>query len=372
MKVLLVGFYGHGNFGDDILFKVVFGFVLRHWPDADVAVQTEADQPQYLQALVGRSLRFVGPGQSGVFDLILHGGGGNFFDFSEGSWIDGYLNQVARRVGYRRFADARALVRQWLGRASVRGGLRVGVGLGVGEYAADSRRLRWHLETLHDFDWLAVRDAKSARGLRSLQVGTPIDVSTDLAFATALWLPEVKPVSSASGRIVAVLRSWSLQDGIELQRRTIETLDRHAGDVVYLLLDEMGDAAVREFLGGRSVVVYRAGHFEAVLDLMRGATAIISARAHGGIVGAILGKPTVLAPIEPKLHAIHQMLPKSTILLKNASPKGLEASLQQALQLDPVLARSEVDANLKQIECTLTELGAFLRERFAQQLDTGG
>ena len=78
---------------------------------------------------------------------------------------------------------------------------------------------------------------------------------------------------------------------------------------------------------------------------------LISSRAHGGLCGAVLGVPSVLINLEPKLKTIHKMLPRSTVLTE---PEMLESTtlarrIEEMIEVDDATMTAEVLRNKKMI-----------------------
>lgn len=311
MNILLVGYYGHGNFGDDVLFRASLGLVSGLWPQARIAVQTEARDPSYLSALAGCDLQFVQIHDGGTFDLAFHGGGGNFFDFTGGRALDLAVNRVAAMLGPDRFAAVMGGLRKRLDRNPISVGRRAAIGLGIGTYTPNARRLRHELPVLAAMEFLGVRDPGSIENLRAIGITEHVVETSDLAFAGG-W-GESGAAAKGMGPVVVVVRDWlSPADN----RRQLDALHAVAAirPVRVILFDEAADRGLLPLLGKFPVQIYSPGDMNAVIETLSSAPAIVTSRAHGAICGAILGVPSLLLPIEPKLAAVNRMLPRSTIL----------------------------------------------------------
>ncbi len=73
----------------------------------------------------------------------------------------------------------------------------------------------------------------------------------------------------------------------------------------------------------------------------------MSSRAHGVICGAVLGIPSVLIEIEPKLRTIHEMLPQSTVLHPpdELSLQALLRAIDAMLECEKSVLFAEVEHN---------------------------
>jgi len=76
-RVLLVGYYGKGNFGDDVLLRVTHRIVTGKLPQARIYILVDGSNGDYVNNMLG-DVTLLAPGRHGHFDWIVHGGGGCF------------------------------------------------------------------------------------------------------------------------------------------------------------------------------------------------------------------------------------------------------------------------------------------------------
>lgn len=347
MNILLVGYYGHGNFGDDVLFKASFALLRTIYPKACIDVQSEAAAPGYLAMLAEEPVRIVRLGQRGCYDLIFHGGGGNFFDFDSGTLADLVINYAMRALGLRRASRLFEWARWAFRRRSLSGSRRVGVGIGIGTHTRSSRMLRHHLRTLYDFDHLFVRDQESARNARRLGVLAPI-VSSDLAFASRYWLADGhKSENGGEGELVVIVRGWQDEPGRTIQMQLVSAV-RALGDdsrVRFLLLDANADSQWINELKGAKFEVYEPGQIADIMNHLSQARCWISSRAHGAICGALAGRPGLIIPIEPKLRIVAAMLPRSSKILDADDLGNLASTISMLSKTNSGSIYADVEAN---------------------------
>jgi len=70
---------------------------------------------------------------------------------------------------------------------------------------------------------------------------------------------------------------------------------------------------------------------------------IISARAHGVLLPASLGFPTIAVEIENKLKKVHEMLPQGTRLVSTPDPEVIKATISEFRQ-----SKAQMAEHLKQ------------------------
>jgi polysaccharide pyruvyl transferase WcaK-like protein len=289
------------------------------------------------------------------FDLIVHGGGGTYFDFAEGSSLDALLNRFVLSGGgalYRRVDGwARALAARPRDSAKV----RIGWGLGIGTFTRSSRQLRHKLPTLLDFDGLMVRDEQSIRNLDRLGVSVPAERGTDIAFLHDLWTSPLQngarePREARRARVGVVLRDWPDDQAPPHGRCVVDAAPALARryDLTFVSFDATADVRTASLTRPWPRVAWDP-HESSISEFsstLRQFDVLISSRAHGAICGAVLDVPSVLIEIEPKMRAVHDMLPRSTRLAPaRPSSEELMEAVQELLALDPSVVASEVAAN---------------------------
>jgi hypothetical protein len=175
-EIAIVGWYGHGNFGDDLLMQLVAEVVADMAPGRSEVVLT-GDSPASLNVAAGLDMPFrVGVG-SAEYPAVVLGGGGLFFDArSPGRhrippWVG---RPAATRAIRRSGSSGRYLT--GIGRR------RFAIGIGLGPFPKHSTREWTSVVELETCERVWVRDQSSARwltlrGLDSAKVRLGADLS---------------------------------------------------------------------------------------------------------------------------------------------------------------------------------------------------
>lgn len=342
-KVLLVGYYGKGNFGDDVLFKVTYNFVRQWQPNAEINVLCDEYKEHYLPKLIEEDIRIIEPGNREHFDVIIHGGGGTLFDFKEYGFMDYMINTFIKVIGFSNYQKLESLIRNMTNKKNISSTKRYGFGIGVGTYTKSSKKLKYNIPTLLDFDSLAVRDTLSIENLQKLGLGKNIQLGSDLAFLDHFWIPKnIKTPSPAQGkkRIGLILRDWDSNDDgnylntIDMMLKTLS----EKYEFSFFVLDKRSDKEVINISSNYTTYIWDPMNikFTDYCETLANQDLVITSRAHGAICGAILGVPSILIEIEPKLKTIHSLLPNATSLIDLES-----MNLEKIIEKIENLSRSE-------------------------------
>jgi polysaccharide pyruvyl transferase WcaK-like protein len=95
------------------------------------------------------------------------------------------------------------------------------------------------------------------------------------------------------------------------------------------------------------------------LEELAGQDAFVTARAHGAICAACLGRASVILEIEPKLRAVHDMLPRATRLAAvDSDAATLGALIDEVLDIPVPMIAQDVTANREASRRALDEVSA--------------
>jgi polysaccharide pyruvyl transferase CsaB len=340
MRVLLSGYYGFGNLGDEALLEVIVAQLRGRFPRVDIEVLSatpEQTSNQFNVAATPRwNMRAVREAIERA-DVVVSGGGGLLQSATSLRSVVYYAAILREAVKRGRKA---MIFAQSIGPLDVLGRLVV-------------RRF------CRGVNRATVRDARSRALLRSLLTNTPVEQTADPVFLYDLPDENIDLSREGLGResepyaIFSVRKTASLKDGIATFARAADRLyDEHGVRVAFLPLGGVADAEV-------STSVIRACKTAPMLlpecslakaaAIIRGARVVVGMRLHALIFAARFAVPFLAVPYDPKVSALTEDL---------AYP--LEPLWVPGRQ---VLPASAVDALVDRLMSQHDALAAHLRER---------
>ena len=344
-RILIVGYYGRGNFGDDLLLHITFRLLKTALPTSQISIIVDGNDGHYIQTMLD-DVTILPPGRHGHFDYIIHGGGGVFFDFESYGLMSVIAERIIHTIGLANFIRMEKMLRSIVRKPRTTATRRIGLGIGVGRFSNGSKRLRNSVPILADFSALWLRDDESSANLQRFASIMRADIihGSDLAFLTDQWLPPLPPRTPAPRpRLGIALRDWPQQ---HITAEFLKKLSEHYS-ITGFILDATTDTNMQQLLNAYSRHIWqpsnlRVGDFATALATQ---DVILTSRAHGAICGACVGVPTVIVNIEPKLEQVHAMLPNASILVAANAPETWQAAIEKALAIQPETIRADVDRN---------------------------
>jgi len=368
-EVLLLGYYGFGNFGDDLLFQCSQRIASRLRPGATQVVRVPRPV-EYLDQIAIQPVRFIPFGARDSFDIILHGGGGTFFDFNTYSNLLKYRNRLVLCCGQERYVQIERAIRLAVKRPRLEGDVRLGVGIGFGGYAKGSPRFLNDLPILHDFKALWLRDDCSMTRVTKYTPNAELIKGSDLVFLRDQWYPKDMPfkerrLTGKRVKVGLVIRDWGFSDGkqfVDEFSPVLEELSQVFDLTIFSMNPEEDRNLLSRYAGFRQQCWEPSQmSVKEFLLAMQGQDLLITSRAHGAICGACIGLPAVILDIEPKLEAVHSMLPSCTRLVSRPFGFGeLGIAIEELIDLDQDHILADLAFNAEKSEIALARI-----ERFA-------
>lgn len=341
MRILLSGYYGFGNLGDEALLEVIVTQLRARYPSAELHVLSASPQATAaalgVQAVPRWDMRAVGAAVKNA-DVLLSGGGGLLQSATSLRSLLYYAGIVrtAVRAGKRVMVFAQSIgPLDFFGRAIVR-------------------------EWCKGIAAATVRDARSQRLLASLLPATAVTQTADPVFLYEA--PRERVDLSGEGlepgrpfAIVSVRRANGLRERYDAIARGVDRLAAaHGIRVAFLPIGGAADAEVS------TEVIRRCTSAPVLLpecDLPRAASIIAQAhvvigmRLHALILAASAGVPFLAIPYDPKVTALCEDLGYPLPPLFSLDPPGakpapaaIDAIVDRLCSERPALAEALVAA----------------------------
>jgi len=328
MKILIKGYYGYGNLGDDILMMVSYRLIKKIYPSASVTIfsnnsennnlfANEHEYNQYIKGILKEDIEIIDWSHKGTFDLVFHGGGGIYFDSNNDPSVWYYcLNYVINKLPTPVVIKFDSMMRRITNRSkNITALKRVGVGIGIGSYTKNSRRLFHELVEMGSYSRLVVRDQSSINFLENHGMpDSQILKNTDLAFINT-WNQYNWSSHSKVDRVGIIVKDNLDTDLTKVLQELGSVLGKRGISCTYYSFDGNYDKESIDNYGSFNFVQYTPDHLEEFFELLRSEQLLFTTRAHGAILGGCLGIPSVILGIDVKLNEVAKMFKNSSICI---------------------------------------------------------
>jgi polysaccharide pyruvyl transferase WcaK-like protein len=314
--VTVIGAYGVGNLGDDALLVSVLKVLREIISDRNICVIVSS-KAKYLNRWYP-GIRFVPLQEIGRVKtkILLYGGGTQFYSFSGSS-----LTRVGRVLWAIRYLVNPLKLWRRLLRYKFRFEYSAAISIGIGPFVPDSILEKRAKKKLAVCEWISVRDTSSFEYCRNLGIDN-VEQNADLCFARTLWdSTEIQePRSGKMRRVGIIVRSWPhTSKGWSYFKKlqvAAQRLKQEDLDVCYISFARKADVEMISELTsqGENILQWNpeAYSITSFIDELLKYDLFISARAHGVIMGAALGIPSIAIEVEPKLRLISAPLAGGT------------------------------------------------------------
>jgi len=361
MRVLLSGYYGFGNLGDEALLEVIVAQLRARFGDVQIDVLSATPERTAAQLQIDATPRWNMRAIREAIDradVVLSGGGGllqSATSLRSVMYYAGILREAVRR-GRKTMIFAQSI-----------GPLDL-----IGRYVV--RRF------CRGVSRATVRDARSRALLHGLLPNVPVEQTADPVFL--FDLPETQIDLSAEGlgpesepyAIFSIRKTGALKDGIATLVRVADRLSsEHGVRVAFLPLGGVSDAEV-------STNVIRACKTAPMLlpecslpkaaAIIRGARVVVGMRLHALIFAARFAVPFLAVPYDPKVSSLCEDLaypleplwtPGQSAPLGNATNALVDRLMSQHDELQTHL-RERIDVVRAAAARNFDVLGELLRE----------
>lgn len=333
-SILLKGYYGFGNLGDDLLMIIAYKLLRTQFPAATITIfsnhtvnlvnfQKGPGYNLYIHRLLGEQPDLVDWTYRGHFDMVVNGGGGVFFDSRSGSVWRALANYLGKKMGATNVRRIDLLARKLLNKkAHISFDRQIGIGIGLGPYKKGSDRFLRHLAEIGSFETLIVRDPRSFEFLAQVKFKGKRVLSSDLAFGNFIWTLTVKKKNPVEPRKLNL--GIVLQDIPERREELFASVSKFIdsiddANVTFFSFDENHDFRFIDLFQTERLIVWKPDtmKLEDFLSEFNEMDAVMSARAHGVILAGLLGIVPLTLNISQKLEEVSGYFAKGGILVNN-------------------------------------------------------
>lgn len=295
MRVLLSGYYGFGNLGDEALLEVIVGRLHAAFPKLEVEVLSATPQITATTLSVDATPRWNWRAVRAAIaraDVVLSGGGGLLQSATSLRSLLYYAAILREAIRAKRKT---MIFAQSIGPLDRLGCFIV-------------RRF------CKGLDRATVRDERSRELLHALVPDVPVERTADPVFlydlpdAQADLLAEGLGPESGPYAVVSVRKISTIRDGVAVVGRAIDRLaERHGVRTAFLPLGGAGDAEVSTEIirtCGSTPVLLPECSLAKAAAILRGAHVVIGMRLHALILAARYAVPFLAIPYDPKVEAL--------------------------------------------------------------------
>ncbi|WP_270089160.1 polysaccharide pyruvyl transferase family protein [Sphingobacterium sp. SYP-B4668] len=311
-KFSIRGGYGVSNFGDDLLMIVFENYLIKEFPES--LLNFESQGLNYPVKLLKRSSYDV---KSFKEDWLIYGGGTQFFAFSDKNEFT--LLQRIRRAMLSPEIILNKIQRYFAKPKKVNIAI---LGLGLGPFY-NEEYISIVKDLLKDTKYIGLRDEQSYLYCRDWDIKATL--GADVVFSSYFYLPPFKgnEVTQKSKKIGVIVRDWEWEESGRAYFEPIldfveDYQSRPDIEIHYILFSTKKDKEWITLIGDSKRIIWNPDEstVDDFLKVLANFDGFISARYHGAIVGALLGKPVIAIEIEPKLRLLRDQIPEMQLWSK--------------------------------------------------------
>lgn len=341
MKVLLQGYIGNQNFGDDLLFEIAISKV-RRIPNIEVyVVITKSNiNPDYLYNYYS-DLKIIKFKEKipllfyKKFDKVYYIGGGVFFDYKlKLNTKIFYKNYISNTIRYK--------IPKLFGTSFG------GVGIGIGPYFS-KRTQRLHAQIINSFDILGVRDQTSF-DLAKLMGNNDVILSNDLSLELNESLQIQKDEDRNQKEVIICPRTYSHKPEYEKHIDELiifaEYLEENGYKTHWIFLQKDKEQLMTN-LGKFKVTVWNPFKMsiQDFINLFKNGMVTYTSRMHSIYISGMVGTPIVAIPLHQKLIFADELFYEEPILIDPLAEQQVYRECLEKIK-ETVFSRNKLEDEL--------------------------
>lgn len=344
MNILVRGAYGETNFGDDLLMLVFEHFFIQEFEGSEIVFLGEDNKYPSQLLVKSRYNEKIRP------DMIVYGGGTQFFSFKENEELSTIRSKISKilmnpKIIFRFFRD---MIRFSL--RSSRTAPSAFLGFGLGPFKNESSKL-FARESMKNAFFIGVRDQVSFD--YCLEWGIKPVLGADVVFSSYFSIPQFKKTVNVRKKIGVIVRDWEWEESgasyIEILKKFVVDNDKEL-DYQFIVFAPHVDKQWMLHSNSEEYLIWdpKIDSVESFLETLNSFDGFISARYHGAIIAALLGKPAICVEIEPKLSILCSQVKEFKLWEKPFDPiilGKLVTSLDYRVNFSGSLAERKLVAN---------------------------
>jgi polysaccharide pyruvyl transferase WcaK-like protein len=305
LKILMHGYIGHGNFGDDLLFEVAIRNIkilsnIEVYVYVHKEINAEYLLKYYSDLILVKYNNSIPILANLRYDKVYFIGGGIFFD---------YKKSMTKTVFYKRFFSnfIRYKVPYYLGTKYA------GIGIGIGPYFCDETQ-KLHSLIYKCFDVLGLRDKNSFELAKKNGV-TECILGNDLSLLYKKDLSDISDLSfSTSNKVVICPRLYSHNRDFEIHLDKLLTFSEYLKKEKYVVRWVFLQKETQELFNK----IQNRGYTQTVWDsekmnvsdffkIFNDSEYVITSRMHAVFISGMLKKKIIAIEVHPKLRYSNEL-----------------------------------------------------------------